>query len=255
MPHNLPIAGFVPFSTVDWPGKLVASIFTQGCPLKCGYCHNHEIRDMHTPTQPAWDTIETHLKARQGLLDGLVVSGGEPLAHAHPKPHQHAHNTPLGAVLHRTQQLGHATGLHTSGIYPTALTALLDANLINWVGIDVKATPNQMGEVTGANRMAVLLAKSLGSVANAGIDHEARLTLWPALVGRPGDAPQAVGDALIDYAVKVGEWAAGQGAQRFVVQRFQTATAPVGATEVGAVWDDAAMLGALAGLGVSVGVR
>ena len=76
-PDDLQIAGLVPMSTVDWPGRFAASLFLQGCPWACPYCHNSAIIDPRIPGVVAWGALEDLLARRRGLLDGVVFSGGE----------------------------------------------------------------------------------------------------------------------------------------------------------------------------------
>ena len=73
---DLQIAGLVPLSTVDWPGQLAATLFLQGCPWRCHYCHNRAILDPRTPGTVAWSEVRDLLERRRGLLDAVVFSGG-----------------------------------------------------------------------------------------------------------------------------------------------------------------------------------
>ena len=75
----LVIAGLVPMSTVDWPDHLSATVFTQGCPWNCFYCHNQALIPTRTPGAVAWDEVRALLGRRRGLLDGVVFTGGEAL--------------------------------------------------------------------------------------------------------------------------------------------------------------------------------
>ena len=75
----LTIGGFTPLSTTDWPGKLAAVVFVQGCPWRCHYCHNVSLQDRASSQPSAWAQALRTLQRRQGLLDGVVFSGGEPL--------------------------------------------------------------------------------------------------------------------------------------------------------------------------------
>ncbi len=75
---SLTVAGLVRLSTVDWPGRMVSTIFLQGCPWNCIYCHNPDLIDCRTSGIMAWADVETFLQRRQGLLDGVVFTGGEP---------------------------------------------------------------------------------------------------------------------------------------------------------------------------------
>ncbi|NNH09134.1 radical SAM protein, partial [Cellulomonas fimi] len=79
---GLAIAGLTPLSSCDWPGRLVATAFLQGCPWRCTYCHNAAILDPRTPGVVPWSDVRDLLDRRRGLLDGVVFSGGEPTRQA-----------------------------------------------------------------------------------------------------------------------------------------------------------------------------
>ncbi|MDR0950869.1 MAG: 4Fe-4S cluster-binding domain-containing protein, partial [Candidatus Ancillula sp.] len=89
----LNIAGWSKMSTVDWPGEVVTTIFLQGCPFRCNYCHNFEILDPSIKGEVNWVDVLEHLRNRIGFLDGIVFSGGEPLMQA---------NSEDGGVLSQT---------------------------------------------------------------------------------------------------------------------------------------------------------
>ena len=76
---RLRIGGFLPFTSVDYPGALAAVVFCQGCPLQCVYCHNPALLPARAKTHIKWDDVHAHLTERVGLLDAVVFSGGEPL--------------------------------------------------------------------------------------------------------------------------------------------------------------------------------
>lgn len=136
----LEIAGIQPLSLVDWPGKLVCSVFCQGCPWACVYCHNHEILDCRTPGQVPWHEVLTLLQRRVGLLDGVVFSGGEACRQG----------PALLTAMREVRALGFAVGLHTAGAYPGVLRAALEAGLVDWVGLDIKAPAQFYPQVVGA---------------------------------------------------------------------------------------------------------
>lgn len=170
-PADLQIAGLVPLSTVDWPGRLVATLFCQGCPWRCGYCHNTAILDPRTPGQVPWARVEDLLARRRGLLDGIVLSGGEATM-------QHA----VVPAARRIRSLGFLVGLHTGGAFPERLRALLDEGLLDWVGFDVKASGAGYDATVGRAHAWDAAGRSLRLLLDAGIDHELRMTVTPALV-------------------------------------------------------------------------
>lgn len=218
---RLNIAGLVPFSTVDWPGKLVCAVFLQGCPWRCPYCHNREILDPRVTGPVSWAEVVALLDSRKGLLDGVVFSGGEAL--------MQASSGALAEALRQVRERGFLTGLHAGGAYPRALEALLGEGLVDWVGLDLKALPEDYEVATGKPGGARAEESLAVLTAHPEVDHEVRMTLWPGL------APE--GD-LLGYAVKVAEWAAARGARRFALQRYRRPPGDANALpEAG--WDDA----------------
>lgn len=172
---GLPVGGIIPFSATDWPGHLTVTVFTRGCPLRCTYCHNPELQDFAEPAYaPSFDEALSLLQARRGLLDGMVISGGEPLA-----------APGLARAAARVRQAGFGLGLHTSGYVPRRLATLLRDPQArpDWIGFDVKALPEHLPQVAGctpatAARMWESLAL-LGHAARAyGTHVQLRTTLW-----------------------------------------------------------------------------
>jgi pyruvate formate lyase activating enzyme len=168
---TLTIAGLTRLSTCDWPGRLVATVFLQGCPWRCGYCHNPGLLDPTTPGQVPWQDVRDLLLRRQGMLDGVVFSGGEP-----------TRQDGLVAAVHEVAELGYAVGLHTAGAYPRRLAEVLP--LCEWVGLDIKALPGLYAAVTGVRTSGVKAYESLRIVLDSGVDHEVRITVDPSLHSR-----------------------------------------------------------------------
>ncbi len=246
---DLRIAGLVPFSTVDWPGKIAASVFLQGCPWKCPYCHNREILDPRVPGQIPWAQVEELLSKRRGLLDGLVFSGGEALMQAS----DHRGVSALEDALRRVHSLGFKTGLHTAGAYPERLRHLLDQGLLDWVGLDVKALPSEYEMVTGSPIASARVEASLESlVSHPEVDSEVRLTLWPPL-GASSTSSTIRAEHMLQYAERVAKWSLVRGARNFALQRYRV---PPGVRDEdypggdpGPNWDEEVALGRLQTLG------
>ena len=176
--NDLAIAGLVPLSSVDWPGRLVATVFCQGCPWNCAYCHNASLFDCAVPGIVSWDDdVEPLLARRRGLLDGVVFTGGEA-----------TRQLALAPAMARVRDLGFQVGLHTGGAYPRRLAELLP--LVDWVGLDIKALPEDYGAVTGVAAAGPKAWEALGMVLDSGVGHEVRLTLHP-------DSPQAATAGVI----------------------------------------------------------
>lgn len=196
---ELVVGGLVPFTTIDFPGRLAAVVFCQGCPWRCSYCHNPHL---HSPQggERSWGDLLGWLETRRGLLDGLVFSGGEPLL-----------QRGLGSALKAVRALGFETALHTAGIYPDRLAAALP--MLDWVGFDVKGPFDDYGRITGAPGGEAVLA-ALGALLRAGTAHEIRCTVDSELL----DA-----SALARMACQL----AAQGISRLVLQPCRRAGRPL----------------------------
>lgn len=158
------VGGLVPFSTTDWPGRLAAVVFTQGCPWRCGYCHNPHLIPAQGAEASDWPSVLAWLATRRGLLEAVVFSGGEPTAQA-----------TLADALRDVRKLGFRTGLHTGGIYPRKLPALLPH--LDWVGLDVKAPSGAYQRVTGVPGSGLGAFVALALLQQAGVAHEVRTTV------------------------------------------------------------------------------
>ena len=166
---DLQIAGLTPMSSVDWPGKFVATVFAQGCPWACPYCHNQAIIDPKIPGVVSWERVEELLGRRRGLLDGVVFSGGEATRQLAVLP-----------AMSRVRELGFEVGLHTAGPYPARLHEILRTGLVDWVGIDIKAMSGPNYEaVAGRPNAGPKAWESLGEVLDSGLSYEVRLTVYP----------------------------------------------------------------------------
>lgn len=170
--QTLAIAGITRLSTCDWPGRLVATVFLQGCPWRCTYCHNPALLDPAAPTSLRWSDVRDLLLKRQGLLDGVVFSGGEP-----------TRQDGLPAAAQEVRDLGFAVGLHTAGAYPRRLAEVLPC--LDWVGLDIKALPTGYTAITGVAASAVKAYESLRLVLESGVEHEVRITVDPTVHTAP----------------------------------------------------------------------
>ena len=196
---ELRIAGMSRLSTVDWPDHLVATLFLQGCPWDCFYCHNPALIDPRAAPAVEWTDVEGFLRSRVGLLDGVVFSGGEPTM-------QHA----LGSAMRAVRDLGFSVGLHTGGAHPLALARVLP--LVDWVGLDIKATSAGYEAVTGRVGSAenafrslefVLAQHALREGTEHPLEYEVRTTVHASAVDEEGLAQ--LGCRLADSGVRT--WA------------------------------------------------
>lgn len=192
---RLRIGGLEPFTSTDYPGALAAVVFCQGCPWRCGYCHNPHLIGAHGDQEVDFGGVVAWLASRRGLLDAVVFSGGEPTAQRE-----------LSAAIDAVRALGFAVGLHTGGAYPRRLADVLPR--LDWVGIDVKAPFAQYATVTGASGSGMSAFASLDRVRSAGIAYEVRTTVHPLLTSP---------DAMELLAVEL----AARGVERWVLQPFR----------------------------------
>ena len=171
----LEVGGFQPFSTTDWPGRLAAVVFVQGCPWRCSYCHNPALQPRARGDAAQWDWLAVRrvLEHRRGLLDGVVFSGGEPTLDPY-----------LPQAIDDARALGFGIGLHTAGIYAKWLAELLPR--LDWIGLDLKASAAGYDELTGARGSARAAQRALELVARSGVPCEVRTT-YSAGLQRPAD--------------------------------------------------------------------
>lgn len=183
---TLKVGGLTPFTATDFPGRLSAVVFVQGCPWRCGYCHNPHLQPRLAESPLPWDDVVGFLERRVGLIDAVVFSGGEPTM-----------DPGLEHAIKQVRALGFQVGLHTGGTHPARLRAVLP--LLDWVGLDVKANPESYDQVTrvaGSDRPAF---DSLAAVLDSGIDHECRTTIHPSLHSE--DDIQRLAQRLADAGV------------------------------------------------------
>jgi pyruvate formate lyase activating enzyme len=170
---------------------LTATVFAQGCPWDCLYCHNPDLIDPRRPGGISWGAVIDLLARRRGLLDGLVFSGGEPT------------RQDLRDAIVQVKAMGFGVGLHTMGAFPGRLAQVLP--LVDWVGFDVKARPADLAAITrraGADRT---MTESLDLLLASGVAYQVRTTWGPGVMSRAdAEAVQA--------------WARGRGAVDPVLQ-------------------------------------
>lgn len=182
---SLLVGGITPFSTVDWPGRLVATCWLVGCPWRCPYCQNRILWGADA-AQSSIEELLGLLRSRRGLLDGVVFSGGEPLA-----------QPGLASAMRAARELGFEVGLHTGGAFPERLSQVLP--LVDWVGFDVKAPWDAYERVTLVPGSGERARESLGLVLGAGVDMEARTTWHPSLLSV--EDIRAIGEELARLGV------------------------------------------------------
>ncbi|WP_294637090.1 anaerobic ribonucleoside-triphosphate reductase activating protein [uncultured Aquabacterium sp.] len=229
VPGCLAVGGFTPLSTTDWPGKLAAVVFVQGCPWRCHYCHNPDLQARLVADTTRWHRVLDTLVQRVGLLDGVVFSGGEPTLDA-ALPH----------AMRQVRDLGFEVGLHTAGLYPDRLACCLP--LVDWVALDVKTAFDDYEAVTAVRGSGEPVRHSLHRVLASAKPHELRTTWHPALL--PDGALMRLADELAEA-----------GAHTWMLQGYRPT--PDTQAALGAGWQmpPAALVSRLARPGLTVQLR
>lgn len=161
-------AGIQKTSTIDFPGILSCVLFTGGCDLNCFYCHNRDIiKNVKNPISE--ETIMDFLNKRKGLLDGVVVSGGEPTL-----------QKDLPQFMKCLHDMGYKTKLDSNGQNLEVVKNLIDENLVDYVAIDIKALPEYYPSVCGVDGFE-RAKDTVTMLLNSNVKFEVRTTLYPGM--------------------------------------------------------------------------
>jgi pyruvate formate lyase activating enzyme len=132
------IGGLQKLTLLDFPKKIACIVFTSGCNFRCPYCHNSGLVTKITDSFLPEEEILNFLKKRQGLLDGVVITGGEPLLQKDIIP-----------FIKKIKDLGFLVKLDTNGSYPEVLKSLVEENLLDYVAVDIKNTKELYNKTCG----------------------------------------------------------------------------------------------------------
>jgi pyruvate formate lyase activating enzyme len=191
------LKGWVRTSLIDYPDHVATVLFTGGCNFRCPMCHNADLvlRADEMPTLPekeVWD----FLAQREGLVDGVVITGGEPTLQPDLLP-----------FLRRLKEASLAAKLDTNGYLPDVLEALLNAGLLDYVALDVKAPPEKYPLLAGLADVDIArVEQSITLLKESRIPHEFRTTVAPGLLDE-------------DDVEEIARWIAG--AEQYTLQQFR----------------------------------
>ncbi len=162
------IQGFQKLTLLDYPGKMACTVFTSGCNLRCPFCHNSRL--VINPSCKSEFTVEEiieYLKKRQGILDGVAITGGEPLLHKD-----------IDVFIEQVRALGFSVKLDTNGTFPERLKELVGRGLIDYVAMDIKNTPEGYPETVGIGGYDISKIKeSIEFLLEGNVDYEFRTTV------------------------------------------------------------------------------
>ena len=166
------IAAIQKTSLIDFPGEIATVIFTQGCNFRCPYCHNPELVDSRQYRE-ALDNREVfaYLEFRKKLIDGVVITGGEPTL-----------QKDLPEFLKKVKALGYAVKLDTNGTNPTMIKKLLKLGLVDYIAMDYKAPLSKYAEVVRSHVNLQAIIESVEIIKKSGIKYEFRTTVVKQLL-------------------------------------------------------------------------
>lgn len=162
------ISGLQKLTLLDYPGKTACLIFTQGCNFRCPFCHNRDLLGCSDTNCPIIEeaSIFEYLEKRKGLLDGVCITGGEPLLQKDIKK-----------FIQKIKNMGYQVKLDTNGSNPVKLKELISEHLVDYVAMDIKNDFTHYDETSGTNPNIESIKKSIDIIDNSDIDHEFRTTI------------------------------------------------------------------------------
>ena len=191
------ISGLQKLTLLDYPGRVACTVFTGGCNFRCPFCHN---APLVLPERLAQDTDEEQvlafLRKRTGILDGVAITGGEPLIHKE-----------IPSFLEKIKALGFSIKLDTNGSFPEMLESIVKAGLVDRVAMDIKNCPEKYAETIGLKDFDIApVERSKSFLMECGIDYEFRTTVVKGIHTE---------ESLLGAA----EWIAG--AKEYYLQQFK----------------------------------
>ena len=166
------IQGLQKLTLLDFPGKMACTVFTGGCNLRCPFCHNSPLV-INPPSETAYTTedIIAYLNSRRGMLDGVAVTGGEPLM-----------QPDIEDFISCIKDEGFAVKLDTNGTYPDKLANLIDKGLVDYVAMDVKSGKTGYPQCVGIGGYDLSkVEKSVDLLKEGKVDYEFRTTVAQGL--------------------------------------------------------------------------
>ena len=159
------VQGYQKLTLLDYPGRTACTVFTGGCNLRCPFCHNAGLVRTPLAGPNLTDEVLEYLQKRRGILDGVCVTGGEPLL-----------QPDLVDFLRKVKEMGYAVKLDTNGMLPERLAGVLETKLVDYVAMDIKSSPDGYSAATGVDALVSAVSDSLSILRAGGIPFELRTT-------------------------------------------------------------------------------
>jgi pyruvate formate lyase activating enzyme len=189
------IGGFQRFSLIDYPGKICAIVFTQGCNFRCPYCHNPELVNPELFEAPIPEqNILSFLAHRRGKLDAVEITGGEPTL-----------QSDLMDFMSELKNLQYLVKLDTNGSNPEIISEAIEREIVDYLAMDVKAPLERYQEITDSWVDPAKIKHSIELIMSSGVDYEFRTTVVKSQLGKR--------DVL-----EIGRLI--QGSKRYILQKF-----------------------------------
>lgn len=163
-------AGFQKLTLLDFPGKVACILFTRGCNFRCPFCHNASLVTHFDDTVITEDEVISFLKKRQGILEGVVISGGEPML-----------NADLPDFIRKVKALGYAVKIDTNGTNPAMLKSCLEEGIVDYVAMDIKNSPQKYDLTAGVDGFYEKVKESMQYLLDSSWDYEFRTTVTKEL--------------------------------------------------------------------------
>lgn len=191
------IGGLQKLTLIDYPGKVAAAVFAIGCNFRCGFCHNpelvnSELRIMNSELSE--EDVLQFLKSRQGLLEAVVITGGEPTV-----------QPDLVDFVKKVRSLGFLVKIDTNGANPEMIERLNQEKLVDFWAMDVKSSESKYERTAGVAVDLEKIKKSIELIKKNGVDYEFRSTLVAGL---------HLSEDVLEMAKMI------EGAKKFVLQKF-----------------------------------
>ena len=160
------ISGLQKMTLLDYPGKIACTVFLGGCNFRCPYCHNSEILDGNAPELMSEKELLAFLSSRKGLLDAVCISGGEPTLQPE-----------LPDLLAQIKAMGFLTKLDTNGSRPEVLKELVSRQLLDYVAMDIKNSPDRYAQTIGVPWKQEKIEESIRFLLEGNVNYELRTTV------------------------------------------------------------------------------
>lgn len=164
---NMKIHGLQKMTLLDYPGKVACTVFLGGCDMRCPFCHNAELLSVDAPAEMDDVALLAFLDKRKGLLDGVAITGGEPLLRPDIIP-----------LLQAIREKGFLIKLDTNGNHPDRLMEIVNAGLVDYVAMDIKNSPSKYGQTIGIpNFDLAKVRRSVAFLLEGKVEYEFRTTV------------------------------------------------------------------------------